>query len=75
MLAAYDPTQGNLQSVGRGLVVAPSGIGLTAGRLAALAFLAGFSYIERRRYPASAYLSVPAGPRFEIVARDRTTHD
>ena len=68
VLAAYDPTQGNLQSVGRGLVVAPSGAGLTAGRLSALAFLAGFSYIERRRYPASAYLSVSAGQRFEIVA-------
>ena len=68
VLAAYDPTKGNLQSVGRGLVVAPSGAGLTAGRLAALAFLAGFSYIERRRYPASVYLSVPAGQRFEIVA-------
>jgi hypothetical protein len=68
VLAAYDPTQSNLQSVGRGLVVAPSGVGFTAGRLAALAFLAGFSYIERRRYPASAYLSVPTGQRFEIVA-------
>ena len=68
VLAAYDPTQSTLQSVGCGLVVAPSGVGLTAGRLAALAFLAGFSYIERRRYPASAYLSVPAGQRFEIVA-------
>ena len=68
VLAAYDPTQSNLQSVGRGLVVAPSGAGLTAGRLAALAFVAGFSYIERRRYPPSVYLSVPEGERFAIVA-------
>jgi Concanavalin A-like lectin/glucanases superfamily len=68
VLAAYDPTQSNLQSVGRGVVVAPSGTGLTAGRLAALAFIAGFSYIERRRYPPSVYLSVPAGERFSIVA-------
>jgi hypothetical protein len=68
VLAAYDSTQSNLQSVGRGLVVAPSGAGLTAARLAALAFVAGFSYIERRRYPPSVYVSVPAGERFEIVA-------
>jgi len=68
VLSAYDPAATNLQVVGRGLVVAPSSASLTAGRLGALAFLAGFSYIERRRYPASVYLSVPEGNRFEITA-------
>ncbi len=68
VLSAYDPAATNLQVVGRGLVVAPSSASLTAGRLGALAFLAGFSYIERRRYPASIYLSVPEGNRFEITA-------
>ena len=69
VLAAYDATTPTLQSVGRGLIVAPStsATALTAGRLGAIAFLAGFSYIERRRYPASVYLSVPMGERFEIV--------
>jgi len=67
VLAAYDPNTSTLQSVGRGLIVAPSGANLTAGRLGALAFLAGFSYIERRRYPPSVYLSVPTGERFQIV--------
>ena len=68
VLSAYDAGATNLQRVGRGLVVAPSSAALTASRLGALAFLAGFSYIERRRYPASVYLSVPAGNRFEITA-------
>jgi|GEM_PF-3683581 hypothetical protein len=67
VLAAYDPGAATLQSVGRGLVVAPSTANLTAGRLGALAFRAGFSYIERRRYPPSVYLSVPMGERFQIV--------
>ncbi len=68
VLAAYDPAAANLQSVGRGMVVAPSSAGLIAGRLGALALLAGFSYIERRRYPPSVYVSVPQGNRFEIVS-------
>ena len=68
VLAAYDPASANLQRVGRGLMVAASSATLTAARLGALAFLAGFAYIERRRYPASVYLSVPVGNRFEIVA-------
>ncbi len=67
ILAAYDPTAATLQSVGRGVVVAPSGTNLTAARLGALAYRAGFAYIERRRYPASVYASVVAGPRFQIV--------
>lgn len=67
VLGAYDPSASNLQAVGRGLVVAPSGTSMTAARLGALAFLAGFSYIERRRYPPSVYLSVPEGDRFEVV--------
>ncbi len=68
VLSAYDSAAANLQRVGRGLIVAPSSAALTASRLGALAFLAGFSYIERRRYPASVYLSVPVGSRFEITA-------
>jgi hypothetical protein len=68
VLAAYDPSAANLQAVGRGLVVAPSSANLAAGRLGALALLAGFSYIERRRYPASVYVSVPQGDRFQIVS-------
>jgi hypothetical protein len=68
VVSAYDPTATDLRSVGRGLVVQPSSGTLTASRLGALAFQAGFSYIERRRYPPSVYLSVPAGNRFEIVA-------
>jgi Concanavalin A-like lectin/glucanases superfamily len=68
VLSAYDPAAGNLQVVGRGMVVAPSSTSLTAGRLGALAFLAGFSYIERRRYPPSVYVSVPQAERFQIVS-------
>lgn len=68
VLAAYDPAATTLQAVGRGMVVAPSAVGLTAGRLAALAFVAGFSYIERRRYPPSVYVSVPPGDRFHVLA-------
>ncbi len=68
VLAAYDPAAANLQAVGRGLVVAPSSANLAAGRLGALALLAGFSYIERRRYPPSVYVSVPQGDRFQIVS-------
>jgi Concanavalin A-like lectin/glucanases superfamily len=68
VLAAYDPAAGNLQAVGRGMVVAPSSASLAAGRLGALALLAGFSYIERRRYPPSVYVSVPQGDRFQIVS-------
>jgi hypothetical protein len=68
VLAAYDSTATNLQAVGRGLVMAPSGNTLTAARLGALAYRAGFSYIERRRYPASVYASVSEGPRFQIVS-------
>ena len=49
-------------------LVAPSSDNLIASRLAALAFLAGFSYIERRRYPPSVCLSVPQGDRFEIIS-------
>ncbi|HWE37622.1 MAG TPA: LamG domain-containing protein [Isosphaeraceae bacterium] len=67
VVAAYDPAATNLQRVGRGLIVTPSAAGLTAARLGALAFLAGFSYIERRRYPPSVYVSVPLGDRFAIV--------
>jgi hypothetical protein len=67
VIGAYDPGATNLQTVGRGAVIAPSGAGLTAGRLGALAFLAGCAYIERRRYPPSVYLSVPPGDRFEVV--------
>jgi Concanavalin A-like lectin/glucanases superfamily len=67
VLAAYDPNAANLQAVGRGMVLVPSSANLTAARLGALAFLVGFSYIERRRYPASVYVSVPQGNRFEIV--------
>jgi hypothetical protein len=65
--SAYNPTADNLQAVGRGMVVFPSSANLTAARLGALAFVAGFSYIERRRYPPSVYLSVPEGDRFQIV--------
>jgi hypothetical protein len=68
VLAAYDPNATNLQAVGRGMVLVPSSPNLTATRLGALAFLAGFSYIERRRYPPSVYVSVPRGNRFEIVS-------
>src|SRR5205823_12707817 len=66
VLAAYDAATPTLQSVARGLIVtpSPSATTLSAGRLGAIAFLAGFSYIERRRYPASVYLSVPMGERF-----------
>jgi hypothetical protein len=67
VLAAYDATAPTLQAVGRGMIVAPSGTNLTAGRLGALAFEVGFSYIEQRRYPPSVYLSVPEGERFQIV--------
>lgn len=65
--AAFDATATNLQAVGRGLVMAPSATTLTAARLGALAYRAGFSYVERRRYPASVYASVAEGPRFQIV--------
>lgn len=68
VLSAYDPNATNLQAVGRGMVLLPSSANLTAARLGALAFLAGFSYIERRRYPPSVYVSVPQGNRFEIVS-------
>jgi hypothetical protein len=68
VLSAYDPNATNLQAVGRGMVLLPSSTNLTAARLGALAFLAGFSYIERRRYPPSVYVSVPQGNRFEIVS-------
>ena len=58
----------DLQAVGRGLVVAASdATKMTAGRLGALAYRAGFDYIELRRYPTSVYASVTAGDRFEIV--------
>jgi hypothetical protein len=68
VLAAYDPTAANLQSVGRGLIAAPSDAAqLTAGRLGALAYRAGFAYVEMRRYPPSVYASVAAGQRFAIV--------
>jgi hypothetical protein len=67
VLAAYDPLAPNLQAVGRGLIVGPSSSSLTAARLGALAIRSGFSYIERRRYPASVYASVAPGPRFQIV--------
>jgi hypothetical protein len=68
VLAAYDPAASSLQSVGRGLVVAPSPAAkLTAARLGALAFQAGFAYTERRRYPPSVYVSVAQGDRFSIV--------
>jgi hypothetical protein len=66
--SAYDPNAANLQAVGRGMVALPSSANLTAARLGALAFVAGFSYIERRRYPPSVYLSVPQGDRFQIVS-------
>jgi hypothetical protein len=68
VLDAYDPNTTNLQAVGRGMVLGPSSANLTAARLGALAFVAGFSYIERRRYPPSVYVSVPQGNRFEIVS-------
>jgi hypothetical protein len=68
VLSAYDSSATTLESVGRGVVIAPSSTALSAGRLAALAFVAGFSYVERRRYPPSVYVSVPAGDRFEIVS-------
>ncbi|HZW34288.1 MAG TPA: hypothetical protein VFF52_26430, partial [Isosphaeraceae bacterium] len=68
VLSAYDPNASNLQSVGRGMVIAPSAANLTAARLGALAFLAGFSYIERRRYPPSVYVSVPQGNLFQVVS-------
>ncbi len=68
VLAAYDPNAANLQIVGRGASLAPSSANLTAQRLGALAFLAGFSYVERRRYPQSVYVSVPQGNRFEIFS-------
>lgn len=67
VLAAFDAAASTLQSVGRGLVVAPPATGLTAARLGALAYRAGFAYIERRRYPASVYASVAPGARFRIV--------
>ena len=68
MLSAYDPAAPNLQAVGRGLVVTPSdATQLTAGRLGALAYRAGFDYVEMRRYPPSVYASVSAGDRFQIV--------
>jgi hypothetical protein len=68
VLSAYDPAASNLQAVGRGLVVAASdATKMTAGRLGALAYRAGFDYIEMRRYPPSVYASVKAGDRFEIV--------
>lgn len=66
VLAAFDGGAATLQAVGRGLVVAPSSAALSAARLGALAFLAGFGYIERRRYPPSVYVSVPPGERFTI---------
>jgi hypothetical protein len=65
--AAYDATASNLQVVGRGAVVAPSSTNLLAARLGALAFRAGFSYIQRLRYPPCVYVSVAPGPRFQIV--------
>jgi hypothetical protein len=68
VLDAYDPNTTNLQAVGRGMVLGPTTANLTAARLGALAFLAGFSYIERRRYPPSVYVSVPQGNRFEIAS-------
>jgi len=68
VLDTYDPNTTNLQAVGRGMVLVPSSANLTAARLGALAILAGFSYIERRRYPPSVYVSVPQGNRFEIVS-------
>ncbi len=68
VLAAYDPAAVTLQAVGRGLVVAPANpTQLTAGRLGALAYRAGFDFVEMRRYPPSVYASVAAGDRFEIV--------
>jgi hypothetical protein len=67
VLAAFDPLAETLQAVGRGLVIAPSDTTLTAGRLGALAYRSGFAYVERRRHPASVYVSVAPGPRFEIV--------
>ena len=69
VLSAYNPAAANLQAVGRGMVLAPSSTSLTAARLAALAFVAGFTYVERRRYPPSVYASVAPGERFEIVSR------
>jgi hypothetical protein len=69
VLSAYDPSQANLQAVGRGMLVGPAAADLTVGRLGALAFLAGFDYIERRRYSSSVYVSVAAGDRFEIITR------
>ena len=69
LLSAFDPSATNLQAVGRGLVLAPGASAvLSPARLAALAFIAGFSYVERRRYPPSVYVSVPPGDRFEIVS-------
>ena len=68
VLDAYDPNTTNLQAGGRGMVLGPTAGNLSAARLGALAFLAGFSYIERRRYPPSVYVSVPQGNRFEIVS-------
>lgn len=66
VLAAFDAAAATLQSVGRGLVVAPSSGTLTAARLGALAWRAGFAYVEMRRYPSSVYASVPVGERFVI---------
>jgi hypothetical protein len=67
VLSAFDPGASNLQRVGRGLVVVPSASNLTAARLGALAFLAGFDYVERRRYPPSVYAAVAESDRFEVV--------
>jgi hypothetical protein len=66
-LAAFDAAATNLQSVGRGLIVTPSGANLTAARLGALAWRAGFTYLEMRRYPSAVYASVPPGERFAIA--------
>ena len=69
VLSAFDPGTSNLQAVGRGMVLAPSSGSLSAARLGALAFLAGFAYVERRRYPPSVYASVAPGNRFEVISR------
>ena len=74
VLGACDPSASDLPgSRPRVGGCAPSGTSMTAARLGALAFLAGFSYLERRRYQPCVYLSVPEGDRFEVTCSSGET--
>jgi YVTN family beta-propeller protein len=70
ILSGFDPRAFDLRSVGRGLLLAHSAIGL--GQLSAWAYRAGFAYVCRNPTLGGVYVSTPPGEYLAVVTAGGT---